>query len=147
MLKNLNTWFRINWIFFLNLPAAGVRVTWRSPLREYSIVASNCTCSSDLIAFSWPSQALVGISMMTSPLAFRALNTLKNHQWTKLHLFLTFYGNVYTALLSRYSARCVISVMSRTPWRQTDKSLEEEMASHSSNLAWKSPRTEEPGKL
>ena len=70
-------------LFSFNLPAAEVSVTWRSPLREYSIVASNCTCSRDLIAFSCPSQALVGISMITSPLAFRALNTLKNQHWIK----------------------------------------------------------------
>lgn len=63
----------VDCMFFCLSPAGEVSVMCRSPLLVYSMLASTCTCSSDLIAFSWPSQALVGISIEISPAAFSSL--------------------------------------------------------------------------
>lgn len=64
-------------------PEGEVSVMCRSPLLVYSMLASTCTCSSDLMAFPWPWQALVGISMEISPAAFSSLRSRTKNSRTK----------------------------------------------------------------
>lgn len=71
---------------------------WRSPLLVYSMLASTCTCSNEKIAFVWPVHALVGISMLISPAAFRGLEQSGNQQ-LYIYIYVSTYCTVGTMIV------------------------------------------------
>ena len=65
------------------------------------------------------------------------------------HMHAVFIGTLFSTYLLRYTTQMVASAMweNQVRFLGQEDPLEKEMAIHSSTLAWKIPRTEEPDRL